>query len=76
MMLPLQLLLFARPFDIPLISDTLDQAGIYLEHPATYSPPMHNGYRYQNPHNPAAGVGGDRRRQLLQGLQEIGRAHV
>lgn len=68
-MLPLQLLLFARPFDIPLISDTLDQAGIYLEHPATYSPAMHNGYRYQNPHNPAAGVGGDRRRQLLQGLQ-------
>lgn len=76
-MLPLNLLLFARPMHIPEISDILDQAGIYLEHPAIYSPAMHNGYKYSNPHNPASGVGGRgdaerRRAQLLNGLQGVG----
>ncbi|KAL8290052.1 hypothetical protein RQP46_002991 [Phenoliferia psychrophenolica] len=77
MMLPLNLLLFARPIDINYISDTLDHANIFLEHPSTYSPAMHNGYRYSNPHNPAPGVGGgDRRRQqFLNGLQGGGAAY-
>ncbi|KAI5475860.1 DNA repair protein rad5 [Pseudohyphozyma bogoriensis] len=69
MMLPLHLLLFARPFDIPYISKVLDENAIYLEHPAMYNPAMHNGYRYSNPHNPApgGGVSDQRRRERMNG---------
>ncbi|KAM0756492.1 hypothetical protein T439DRAFT_376672 [Meredithblackwellia eburnea MCA 4105] len=70
MMLPLHLLLFARPLDVPSISDILAEKSIYLEHPQTYSPALHNGYRYSNPHNPAPGGGvgeAERRRQHLLG---------
>jgi SWI/SNF-related matrix-associated actin-dependent regulator of chromatin subfamily A3 len=74
MMLPLVLLLFARPYDIPLVSDTLERHAIYLEHPPSYNPLMHNGSRYSNPHNPAPGVSGRggeaerRRQQMMSGM--------
>lgn len=74
-MLPLQLLLFAKPGDVPYISDLLSSRNVYLEHPRSYQPIHHFGARYMNPHNPAAGVGAqaEQRRQRLQnGLAGIG----
>lgn len=73
MMLPLQLLLFARPYDVPAVSLALEKSTIYLEHPTTYNPAHHHGYQYSNPHNPAAGVSGRgeserRRMQMLSGI--------
>lgn len=70
--MPLHLLLFARPIHIPEISHLLDVATVYLEHPPAYNPALHNGYRYSNPHNPAAGVSGargdaERRRMQMSG---------
>ncbi|GAA5861119.1 hypothetical protein JCM3774_002196 [Rhodotorula dairenensis] len=70
--LKLRLLLFARPFDVPAISRALEEANppIWLDHPRTYNSAEHGGARYQNPHNPAPGVGSrgadaERRRNAL-----------
>ena len=39
---------------------------MYLEHPISYDPAMHNGFRYYNPHNThIAGAEADRRRQQV-----------
>lgn len=72
-MLPLQLLLFAKPIDIPFVSTTLSNNAIYLDHPVSYNPALHHGYRYQNPHNPPMGGLGSReaerrRTHLMDGL--------
>lgn len=68
----LRLLLFARPFDVPAIARALEETNppIWLDHPASYISAEHNGARYQNPHNPAPGVGSrgadaERRRNAL-----------
>lgn len=71
-LMKLRLLLFARPFDVPGIARTLETAHppIWLEHPVSYNSAEWGGARYQNPHNPAPGVGSrgtdaERRRQAL-----------
>jgi hypothetical protein len=65
-MLPINLLLFVRPYNIAFVSNTLADASIYLDHPKQYDPAHHSNYRYSNPHNPA---GGERRRtQMTTGL--------
>ncbi|GAA5986834.1 hypothetical protein JCM10908_000916 [Rhodotorula pacifica] len=70
--LRLRLLLFARPFDVPAISRALEETNppMWLEHPRSYNSAEHGGARYQNPHNPAPGVGSrgadaERRRHAL-----------
>lgn len=70
--LKLRLLLFARPFDVPAIARALEETNppVWLDHPASYISAEHNGARYQNPHNPAPGVGSrgadaERRRNAL-----------
>ncbi|GAA5893228.1 hypothetical protein JCM8208_004381 [Rhodotorula glutinis] len=71
-MMRLRLLLFARPFDVPLVASALETAHppLWLSHPVHYNPSEHRGARYANPHNPAPGVGArgadaERRRQAL-----------
>ncbi|BGP31413.1 hypothetical protein JCM10296v2_003177 [Rhodotorula toruloides] len=71
-LLKLRLLLFARPFDVEKVAETLENAHppLWLQHPITYIAAQHNNARYVNPHNPAPGVGGrgadaERRRQAL-----------
>lgn len=73
MMLTLTLLLYALPHNIQFVANTLEAALIYLEHPITYNPADHDGYRYSNPHNPAPGVSGRgdaerRRARMASGL--------
>ncbi|SCZ99378.1 BZ3500_MvSof-1268-A1-R1_Chr7-2g09506 [Microbotryum saponariae] len=79
-LLPLVLLLFARPLDVPAISSTLERNMIYLEHPSAYNPALHSGARYSNPHNPAAGRASERRRHDFQagiyGLSGLGATRV
>ncbi|KAM0789050.1 hypothetical protein ACM66B_003113 [Microbotryomycetes sp. NB124-2] len=70
MMLPLRLLLFARTNEVPFVSDTLEKQAIYLEHPPTYNPKMHQDAPYQNPHNPGANSrdAERRRNQFMSGM--------
>ncbi|SCV70683.1 BQ2448_3445 [Microbotryum intermedium] len=79
-LLPLVLLLFARPSDVPAISTTFERNMIYLEHSPAYNPALHSGARYSNPHNPAAGRVSERRRQDFQagiyGLSGLGATRV
>lgn len=80
MMLPLVLLLYALPHNVEFVANTLDAAGIYLEHPVSYYPADHSGYRYSNPHNPAPGVSGrgdaERRRvQLHNSMHGVGSSY-
>ena len=65
-MLPLVMLLFCHPHIVPNISSALEKGVVYLEHPISYNPAMHNGFRYHNPHNThIAGAEADRRRQQV-----------
>ncbi|SPO20261.1 related to RAD16 - nucleotide excision repair protein [Ustilago trichophora] len=52
----LEILVFARRPDLPLISDRLSAYGIQLEHPLSYHPKDYpTEPQYTNPHNPPAG---------------------
>ncbi|KAK4055462.1 hypothetical protein OIV83_000008 [Microbotryomycetes sp. JL201] len=70
MMLPLRLLLFARTNEVPFVADTLEKQAIYLEHPPTYNPKMHQDAPYRNPHNPGANSrdAERRRHQFMSGM--------
>lgn len=57
MMLPLRLLLFTHPANVEAVGAHLEAATIYLEHPVSYNPGLHNNATYRNPHNPIVGGG-------------------
>ena len=70
MMLQLVMLLFTHPQLVPHISVQLERNALYLQHPQTYDPALHSGFRYQNPHGPVvqSAEAERRRREVMNGL--------
>lgn len=74
MMLPLVMLLFCHPHLVHHVSAALERAAVYLGHPPSYDPAMHNGFAYSNPHGPLAqsSEAERRKREVLNGLSGVG----
>lgn len=70
-MLPLQMLLFCHPHLVKAVAQILEKSAIYLEHPASYEPSMHSGFKYNNPHGGAitASAAAQRKQQVMSGFQ-------
>ncbi|KZT54699.1 hypothetical protein CALCODRAFT_519207 [Calocera cornea HHB12733] len=64
-MLPLYVLVFTLPPNVPVIADLFIKANLYLDNPAEYSPALHHGAVLRNPHNPPPGGWAARYRQPL-----------
>ena len=69
-MLQLVILLFCHPQLVPHVSAQLEKNAVYLQHPQTYDPALHGGFRYYNPHGPVlqSAEADRRRREVLNGL--------
>ena len=50
MMLRISMLLFCHPHFVQLVGDSLEKSMCFLEHPTSYNPDLHEGFRYHNPH--------------------------
>ncbi|EJU00143.1 hypothetical protein DACRYDRAFT_17168 [Dacryopinax primogenitus] len=62
-MLPLYVLVFTLPPNIPVIADLFLKSNLYLDNPPDYSPETHHGAPLRNPHNPPPGGWASRFRQ-------------
>lgn len=71
MMLPLTMLLFCHPHLVKAVAQILEKSAIYLEHPPTYDPAMHGGFKYSNPHGGAitASAAAQRKQSVMNGTQ-------
>lgn len=71
MMLPLVMLLFCHPHLVKAVAQILEKSAIYLEHPPSYDPAMHGGFKYSNPHGGAitASAAAQRKQQVMNGFQ-------
>lgn len=69
-MLPLVMLLFCHPHLVKAVAQMLEKSAIYLEHPPSYDPAMHSGFKYSNPHGGAisASAAAQRKNQVMGGL--------
>lgn len=70
-MLPLVMLLFCHPHLVKAVAQILEKSAIYLEHPPSYEPSMHSGFKYNNPHGGAitASAAAQRKQQVMNGFQ-------
>ncbi|KZO92819.1 hypothetical protein CALVIDRAFT_540702 [Calocera viscosa TUFC12733] len=62
-MLPLFVLVFTLPPNIPVIADLFMKANLYLDDPPDYRPEQHHGALLRNPHHPPPGGWASRYRQ-------------
>lgn len=71
MMLPLIMLLYCHPHLIEPVARILEKSAVYLEHPTSYDPALHNGFIYKNPHGGAisASAAAQRKQQALSSFQ-------
>jgi SNF2 family DNA or RNA helicase len=70
MMLQLLMLLFCHPQVVQHVSAQLEKNTIYLQHPVSYEPSVHGGFKYYNPHGSMyqSADAERRRREVMSGL--------